>query len=136
MRLCVVSGIVTSHSIHYPCFHSIKVTPSGRLSLRRRSDGFFAAGILALCMARHTMSFVMLFLVVLAELWRHDKPRVPLLSTSFPNGQMCGSQMLTPSLIPVAILIVSFAILSPTAVMGGDSSQSSECGAAAALSLA
>ena len=37
-----------------------------------------------------------------------------------------------PSLIPVAIVMVSFVMRSPTSVIGGARSQFPECGAAAA----
>ena len=47
-----VSGIVTSHARHLPCFHGISVTSSGRLlSLRSRPGGSFSACIFALCIA-------------------------------------------------------------------------------------
>ena len=64
--------------------------------------------------------------------WRLDRPWVPLLSNCFPQGQRWGSHILMLSLIPVAIVMVSFVIRSPTAVIGGARSQSPECGAAAA----
>ena len=36
-----VSGIVTSHFRHFPCFYGIKVTPSGRVLSLHSRPGFF-----------------------------------------------------------------------------------------------
>ena len=136
-RADVIAHRCQVFSHHMPdnlsCFHGIIVTSYGRLlSLRSRPGASFAAGILALCIALQMMSLTMLCRLILAALWRHQRPWMPLLSSCFPQGQRWDSKMLMPSLIPVAMLMVSFVIRSrPTEVIGGARSQCPECGAAA-----
>ena len=127
-----VSGIITSHARHFPDFHGIKVTPSGcLLSLRSRPGGSFAAGVLHVCMTHRKMSFTMPCYPCRTVMTRQTMSA----STFYllPTWTDCGLQMLTLSLIPVVILLVSFVNPNPTAVMGVAGSL--ECGAAAALSL-
>ena len=132
-----MSGIVTSQARHFPCFHGINVTSSERFpSVLSKPVGSFDAEILARLIPRHIISLTALCLVTRPALLLHDKPCVPLHSTVLPQWQSCASQSLTLSLSPVATLIVSFVFRRPTAVIGGARSQSPECGAVAARSLA
>ena len=104
--------IVTSQARHFPCFHGINVTPSGRfLSVLSKPVGSFDAGILARLIHRQIISLTTLCLLTRPTLLLLDKLCVPLHSTVLSQGHSRASQSLVTSLSPVAIIIVILLLL-------------------------
>ena len=93
-----MSGIVTSQARHFPCFHGINVTPSGRFSsVFSKPVGSFDAGILARLIPRQIISLTALCLVTQPALFLHDKSCVPLYSIVYQTEFVCFTELGTQS---------------------------------------
>ena len=118
-------------------YHVTWVTPSERFpSSRNIPNGSLVEWIKALLIALQMASWSLMCRVILTALLWQARPCSPLASINFPQGHVCGSHRLHPSLTPTASLISSLDILSPTDVIGGARSQSPACGCLTASSLA
>ena len=125
-----VSEIVTSHVMHLPLPHGIKVIPSGRLlSLFNNPAGSFLHGILAFKSVRQIISLMASWRAMWHVLRRHAGPWLPLSSTRAPQMHVYGSQRPTPSRRPTATRMASLSKRRPQAVIGQAFSQSPLCGA-------
>jgi hypothetical protein len=132
-----VSGVVASQARHFPLAHGIRVTPSGlRLEPATKPFGSFIAATPALPRARWTISLICECLWWRPALRAHARPWLPRASTLEPQRQTWGVQRLAPRRRPVATLMASFDIRSPTAVIGGAFNQSPACGEETAKSRA
>ena len=114
-----VSEIVTSHVMHLPLPHGIKIIPSGRLwSSFNNPAGSFLHGILAFKSVRQIISLMASWRAVRHVLRRHAGPWLPLSSTRAPQMHVYGSQRPTPSRRPTATRMASLSKRRPQAVFG------------------
>ena len=88
--------------------HQFPFGPGRLPSLLKRPGGSFTAGICALLMALHTMSFIWLWRCCLGELLWQAKPCKPRMSTVLPQTQTCELHARHPSLCATAILTASY----------------------------
>ena len=81
------------------------MTPSERLlSLRSRPGGSFAAGILALRIALQMMSLTMFCRLIIAALWRHERPWITYFPLAYHRDRDEGQRLL---LLLLLLLLLS-----------------------------
>src|SRR5664279_5565972 len=119
---------VTSQVTGLPACQGTSDRPSGLFpSVRERPTGSLVHGIPADEKALEMASFSTWYLAVLPGALLHTKLCMPRASTSAPQGQLCGTHKLRPSLRPTATRTASSSSRSPQEAMGRARSQSPLC---------
>ena len=128
-----VSGHVTSHTKHRPCFHGINDIPSGRLLSDLESEvGSSLDGISAVASDSLIKSFTTLCRIWRPADFRQLSPWVPDESTVAPQIHVWGAQTGAPSRVAIAIRIDVSSRRVPVAEHGNAWRNAPEKGAEAA----
>ena len=110
-----VLGHVASHARHWPLFHGICITPSGRFPpLVHNECGSRVAKVPVLMKARQSRSLRWLCLACRPEPRRQDRPWCPSTVTVEPQTHTCGCTIGAPRRSPAAKRIVALSNFSPT----------------------